>query len=194
MIEGLGVRLPQPDIRGQEQFSEMAEHIGIGGREMFDMGAVGVGEGVERQVFCRSREMPGDTGHFAGEDRIPPLKELGVRDADAERGAQAREELGVADLAGLMAQIDVVTRAKIVPRVRAGSQPAWPAQHASVLLKSISSTTRPRSNSSASADPGASRGSVIAAVYEKRGRRATATRCRAQPTTGAGWLFFNQRR
>src|ERR1700688_1124642 len=59
------------------------------------------------------------------------------------------------------------------PANSAGSQPAWPAQHASVLLKSISSTTRPRSNNSASAEPGASRGFVIAAVYEKRRRQAT---------------------
>ena len=141
---------------------------------MFDMGAVGVGEGVERQVSCRARELSGDSGHFAGEDRVPPLQELGVRDADAEPGAQAREEFGVADLAGLMAQIDARRASENRPASSPGSRPAWPAQQASVLLKSMSSTTRPRSNSSASADPGASRDVVIAAVYEKRGRRATA--------------------
>src|ERR1700689_2858016 len=48
------------------------------------------------------------------------------------------------------------------PARSAGSQPAWPAQHASALLKSMSITTRPISNNSASAVPGESRGWVIA--------------------------------
>ena len=50
----------------------------------------------------------------------------------------------------------------------AGSQPAWPAQLATTLLKSMSSTTRPRSNSSASAELGMS-GEFMAVVY-KTGR------------------------
>src|SRR3954469_21181466 len=35
-----------------------------------------------------------------------------------------------------------------------GAQPAWPAQHAIVRAMSMSSTTRPRSNSRASAESG----------------------------------------
>ena len=42
---------------------------------------------------------------------------------DAERGAQAGKEFGVADLARLVAPIDFVAR-EIVPRDCAGSQPA----------------------------------------------------------------------
>jgi len=42
-----------------------------------------------------------------------------------------------------------------------------PAQQASVFLKSTSRTTRPKSNSSASAEPGRSVGLLIAGVYEK---------------------------
>src|ERR1700723_1079218 len=48
------------------------------------------------------------------------------------------------------------------PTRSAGSQPAWPAQQTRVLLKSMSITTRPKSNNSASAMPGESRGGVIA--------------------------------
>jgi hypothetical protein len=44
------------------------------------------------------------------------------------------------------------------------------------LLKSISSTTRPRSNNSASAEPGESSGGDIADVYEKRKVRAMVRR------------------
>src|ERR1700730_2016994 len=43
----------------------------------------------------------------------------------------------------------------------AGERPAWAAQQAIALSKSISSTTRPRSNNSASAVPGARRAGVI---------------------------------
>ena len=77
---------------------------------MRDMRAVGVGEGIERQRVAGARQQCGDAGHFAGEDRVPPLEELGVRDADAERGAQAPKEFGVADLAALMTLPGIVGR------------------------------------------------------------------------------------
>src|SRR5882757_689891 len=64
------------------------------------------------------------------------------------------------------------------PASCAGSQPAWAAQVAATLLKSISSTTRPRSNSSASAESGES-GEVMPLVYKTRRVPATADRARS---------------
>src|SRR5882757_810755 len=66
------------------------------------------------------------------------------------------------------------------PTSCAGSQPAWAAQVAATLLKSISSTTRPRSNSSASAEWGRS-GEFIPVVYKIRRVSATADRDRPSP-------------
>jgi hypothetical protein len=62
MIIGGGVRFPKPDRAGQEDFAEMAEHIGVGFREMRDMGPVGVGEGIERQPFGGARQLRIDPG------------------------------------------------------------------------------------------------------------------------------------
>src|SRR5262245_34977314 len=48
--------------------------------------------------------------------------------------------------------------------------------------ESISSTTRPRSNSSTSAEPDTREGAVMSAVvYENRGRHATIRACRTAP-------------
>ena len=58
----------------------------------------------------------------------------------------------------------------------AGSQAAWVAQQASTLPKSISSTTRPRSNSKASAEWGVRAGGVIGGMYETPARRTTVKR------------------
>jgi len=78
MIIGRGVRLAKSDRGGEKDFAEMAKHIGVKHREIFDMGVVGVGEHVERQAFGRARQQRRDAGHFADEDRVPPFEELGV--------------------------------------------------------------------------------------------------------------------
>jgi len=65
---------------------------------MFDMGGVGVGEGVERQALRGALKQGRDA-------RISPakisfiLQELGVRQLDAEQGAECGKKFGVADLA-----------------------------------------------------------------------------------------------
>ena len=48
--------------------------------------------------------------HLTGEDRVPAFQELGVRNLDTERGAQARKELRVADLAPLVTMPGIVRR------------------------------------------------------------------------------------
>ena len=42
VIIGRGIRFPKPDRRRQKDFAEMAEHPGIGFREMFGMGWAGL--------------------------------------------------------------------------------------------------------------------------------------------------------
>src|SRR5216683_2230981 len=85
-------------------------NAGIGFGEMFDMGAVGVGEGVERQAFCRALKQWCDARHFARKNRVPSLEKLGIRQLDAQRRAQTGKEFGVADLSRLMAPVDFVAR------------------------------------------------------------------------------------
>ena len=46
---------------------------------MLDMGAVGVGERIERHPRCGARQQRRDAGHFAGEDRVPAFQKLGIR-------------------------------------------------------------------------------------------------------------------
>jgi hypothetical protein len=48
-----------------------------------------------------------DAGHFAGEDRVPALEKLRVRQGDAERGAQRLEEFGIAGVSGLVTPEDL---------------------------------------------------------------------------------------
>src|ERR1700687_5980964 len=50
MIIGRSVGFPKPDRGRQKDFAEMPEHAGISYREMLDMGAIGVGEGVQRHA------------------------------------------------------------------------------------------------------------------------------------------------
>ena len=57
-----------------------------------------------------ARQHRSDTGHFAGEDRVPSLEKLGVGDVDSERAAQAFEESGVADLAPFVPPPGIVGR------------------------------------------------------------------------------------
>ena len=97
----------------------MAEYVGIGRREMFDMRAVGIGERVERHAFGGALQHGRDAWHFAGEERVPAFQELGIRDADPEQVAQACKEFGVVVLAfngimdprGLRAQLDIFANA-----------------------------------------------------------------------------------
>src|ERR1700722_278147 len=79
MIIGCRVRFPKPDRRRQKDFTEMAEQGGISCREMFDMGTVGIGEDIKRQAFSGTREQLGHARHFADEDRVPAVQELGIR-------------------------------------------------------------------------------------------------------------------
>jgi hypothetical protein len=51
---------------------------------MLDVGAICVGEGVERHPLRGSRQQRGDPGHFAGEDRVPAFQELVVRHFNPE--------------------------------------------------------------------------------------------------------------
>src|SRR6202158_1349813 len=110
MIIGRRIRFPKPDRGRQKDFAEMAEHAGIDYREMLDMGAIGVEERIKRHAPGGALEQRLDAGHFAREDRVPPLKELGIGDANAHRRPEALKEFGVTDLALLVAPIDFVTR------------------------------------------------------------------------------------
>src|SRR5229473_110664 len=74
MIIGRRIRLPKPDRGRQEHFAEMAEHIGIGLREMFDMSAVGIGEGVERQPLRCPRQQLRHARHLADKDGVPAFE------------------------------------------------------------------------------------------------------------------------
>src|SRR5262249_11827992 len=49
-------RLSEPDAGGEIYFPEMAEHVGVGLREMRDMRPVGVGEGIERHLRRGARQ------------------------------------------------------------------------------------------------------------------------------------------
>src|ERR1700676_2685367 len=88
----------------------MPEYIGISLRKIVDMGAVGIGERVDRQALRGARQQLGDAGYFARKDRVPAFKELRVGEIDTKRGAQACKELGVTDLALLVAPIKFVAR------------------------------------------------------------------------------------
>src|SRR4026207_554992 len=77
----------------------MTAHTGTSARQMIDMRAVGVGEGIERQPRSGAREHRGDPGHFAGKDRVPSLEKLPIGDVDPERGTQVLEESSVAAFA-----------------------------------------------------------------------------------------------
>src|SRR5712671_3784114 len=90
----------------------MPEYIGKSLRKIFDMGAIGIGERIERQALCGARQELGDAGHFACEDRVPSFQELGVRELDAEQGAEGGKKLGVADLTLLVALIEFVAPGK----------------------------------------------------------------------------------
>ena len=79
---------------------------------MLDMGAIGVGEGIERQALCGAFEQLRNAGNFAGEDLIPSFQELGVGQLDAEQCAECGKKFGVADLAPLVPLIEFVAPGK----------------------------------------------------------------------------------
>src|SRR5258708_38355716 len=88
----------------------MSEHSGIGFREIFDMGVIGVGEDIEWQAFRCALEQGRDARHFARKNRVPSFQELRIGYPDAKHFAQAGKEFGVADLAGFMPVIKVAAR------------------------------------------------------------------------------------
>src|SRR5258706_9616998 len=90
----------------------MAEHAGIDCREMVDMGAVGIGERIERQAFCCALKQRRDAGYFAGEEGVPSFEELVIGYLDAEQCAECCKKLGVADLAPLVPLIKFVAPGK----------------------------------------------------------------------------------
>ena len=195
MIIGRRVGFPKPDRRGQEDFAEMAEHVGIGFREMLDMGPVGVGEGVERQRVGPRAPTAARCQAFRRRRSRSSLPGTGRRRCRCRATAQALKELGVARSRRARGAAGLVGR-QSARRDRAGSQPACAAQHASALLKSISSTTRPRSNSSASAESGA-RPEIIPVVYKTgsdrgNGRPALASAAASLPFHDFG--LFNAAR
>src|SRR4051812_11444680 len=67
------------------------------------MRGIRVGESVERNARGSPREGVGNAGRFPDKDRIPAVEKLPVRQIDAERDAQAREIVIVADRPYLMA-------------------------------------------------------------------------------------------
>ena len=83
----------------------MTEQIGILFRKKFDVGAVGVGEGVKRQALRRARQELIDAGYFARENGVPPFEKMGIGEVNAEGGAQARKERRIADLTLFVAPI-----------------------------------------------------------------------------------------
>jgi hypothetical protein len=87
----------------------MPEHIGIFCGKEFNVGAVGIREGVEGQAVGRAREELIDTGHDAHENGVPPLEQLCIGEVDVQRIAQPGKKGCVADLALFMASIEFVT-------------------------------------------------------------------------------------
>ena len=97
---------------------------------MFDMRAIGVGEGVQRQALRRPRQQGRHVRYFAVENQVPAFEELRVRDVDAERSAQAGEKFGVLDLAAFMALEIIVGHEPSGERGRLAAGMAGPAgQH-----------------------------------------------------------------
>jgi hypothetical protein len=60
--------------------------------------AIGIGEGVKRNLLRGARQEIGHAGHFADEDRVPAFQELLVRDIDPARGLHLGEIFDRLDL------------------------------------------------------------------------------------------------
>jgi len=134
VIISLGIGFPKPDRRRQVYFTEMTEHVSVFSRKIFDVSAVGIGEGVKWKTLGGAGEQRLDAGHFACKNRVPAFEKLFVRKAYAKRTAQACKEGRVADLAFFVASIQFVARKSRYEILRLASGMASPALERSVEI------------------------------------------------------------